>query len=125
MATRLPEVDAVVVGSGWAGSIVAREMAKAGLRVVVLERGPRRMPAEDFVLPAMRDELKHALRHQFMQDVSKETLTLRHSSAETALPMRRLGAFVPGSGLGGSGAIWNGMTVRFLPSDHNLRSHLT
>jgi len=31
MATRLKEVDAVMVGMGWTGSIVARELTKAGL----------------------------------------------------------------------------------------------
>ena len=40
MATRLKEVDAVMVGVGWTGSILARELTKAGLSVVGLERGP-------------------------------------------------------------------------------------
>ena len=39
MATRLKEVDAVMVGMGWTGSIMARELTKAGLTVVGLERG--------------------------------------------------------------------------------------
>ena len=33
MATRLKEVDAVMVGMGWTGSIMARELTKAGLTV--------------------------------------------------------------------------------------------
>ena len=33
-------VDAVVVGAGASGGIVAKELAEAGWRVVVLERGP-------------------------------------------------------------------------------------
>ena len=48
MATRLKEVDAVMVGMGWTGSIMARELTKAGLNVVGLERGADLTPAEDF-----------------------------------------------------------------------------
>ena len=54
-----------------------------------------------------------------------ETVSLRHSPAETALPIRRLGSFLPGTGLGGAGEHWNGITWRLQPSDHLLRSHLT
>ena len=35
----LKETDAVVIGVGWTGSILARELTKAGLNVVGLERG--------------------------------------------------------------------------------------
>ena len=42
MATMLKEVDAVCIGVGFTGSILARELTKAGLKVVGLERGPDR-----------------------------------------------------------------------------------
>ena len=51
-------------------------------------------------------------------------MSLRHSPSETALPIRRLGSFLPGTGVGGAGAHWNGVTWRLLPSDHDLRTHL-
>jgi len=35
------EVDFVVVGSGAAGGIIAKELSENGFRVVVLEQGPR------------------------------------------------------------------------------------
>jgi gluconate 2-dehydrogenase alpha chain len=103
MATLLKEVDAVVIGVGWTGSILARELTKAGLNVVGLERGAKRMPAEDFTLPTIRDDLKYAVRQELFQDAQTETISLRHSPAETALPIRRFGAFLPGVGLGGAG----------------------
>jgi len=36
MATRLKEVDVVTIGVGWTGSILARELTKAGRRHVSL-----------------------------------------------------------------------------------------
>ncbi|HXS41597.1 MAG TPA: GMC family oxidoreductase [Stellaceae bacterium] len=125
MVTRLKEVDAVVIGIGWTGSILARELTKAGLRVVGLERGKMRTPEADFALPFIRDELKYHVRQELVQDPALETLTLRHELSESALPFRRFGAFMPGMGLGGAGTIWNGMTWRFLPFDHELRSRIT
>jgi choline dehydrogenase-like flavoprotein len=47
------EVDFVVVGSGAAGGVVAKELSTAGFRVVVLEQGPWRTE-RDFV----HDEIK-------------------------------------------------------------------
>jgi gluconate 2-dehydrogenase alpha chain len=122
---KLKETDAVVIGIGWTGSILARELTKAGLNVVGLERGSKRMPREDFTIPSVRDDLKYAVRQELFQDAQLETVSLRHSPAETALPIRRLGSFLPGTDLGGAGAHWNGMTWRWLPSDHKLRSHVT
>src|SRR5579872_5810312 len=48
------EVDAVVIGMGWTGSILSRELTKAGLNVVGLERGAMRSPRDDFAIPAIQ-----------------------------------------------------------------------
>lgn len=125
MVTKLKQVDAVVIGVGWTGAILARELTKAGLSVVGLERGAHRTPAQDFTLPGIRDELKYAVHQELFQDPQMETLTMRNGLGETALPMRRFGAFIPGDGLGGAGAHWNGLHWRYLPSDLSLRTHLT
>ena len=39
MTTKLKEVDVVIVGLGWTGGILAKELTEAGLKVVALERG--------------------------------------------------------------------------------------
>ena len=101
MAMRLKEVDAVLVGMGWTGAILARELTKAGLNVVGLERGPDRTPGENFILPAIRDELRYVQRLELMQDNSVDTITFRNIASELALPIRRFGAFLPGEGVGG------------------------
>ena len=41
---------------------------------------------------------------------------------ETALPMRQLGACLPGTGIGGAGVHWNGQTWRFHPRDFTIRT---
>jgi gluconate 2-dehydrogenase alpha chain len=115
-------VDAVVIGMGWAGSIVARELAAAGLRVVGLERGPVRTTEADFTLPQVHDELRYAEHHELMQDLARETITFRNRSDQMALPMRQYGSFLLGDGLGGGGTHWNGQTFRFLPQDFRARS---
>ena len=50
-----------------------------------------------------------------MLDTAVETLTMRHMPIETALPMRRWGAFPLGDGVGGAGTHWNGVTWRSAP----------
>ena len=120
MATRLKEVDAVMVGMGWTGSIMARELTKAGLTVVGLERGEDLTPREHFALPSIRDELKYTQRLELMQDPALETLTFRNRPSETALPMRRMGSFLPGNGVGGAANHWGGLHWRYLPTDHRL-----
>jgi gluconate 2-dehydrogenase alpha chain len=47
-----------VIGVGWAGSILAKELAQAGLKVVGLERGGYR-GQEDFTLPGAHDHLTY------------------------------------------------------------------
>jgi gluconate 2-dehydrogenase alpha chain len=122
MATRLKPVDVVTVGVGLVGSIVAKELADAGLKVVGLERGGYRDTHPDFDVPNTHDELKYGLRHELMQNLARETLTFRNAASETALPMRQLGSFLPGEGVGGAAVHWSGLTWRFMPWDFETRS---
>jgi gluconate 2-dehydrogenase alpha chain len=120
-AAKRKRVDAVLVGVGLTGSILGKELTDAGLTVVGLERGSPRAAA-DFAMPDAHDELKYARRHELAQDLSRETITFRNHGQETALPMRRLGSFLLGEGVGGAAVHWNGMTWRFLPWDFETRS---
>ncbi|HKF09719.1 MAG TPA: GMC family oxidoreductase [Xanthobacteraceae bacterium] len=124
MATRLKEVDAIMVGMGWTGSILARELTKAGLTVTGLERGEDLSPRENFGLPGIRDELRYSYRLELIQDPALETVTFRHRPSESALPMRRFGSFLPGNSVGGAANHWGGQHWRYLPSDHLTRSRI-
>ncbi|GAA4716381.1 GMC family oxidoreductase [Brevibacillus fulvus] len=119
MATKLPHVPVVIVGMGWTGGIVAAELTKAGIKVVGLERGKERSTADYYM---GHDELRYAQRYEMMQDLSKDTVTIRHNLKERALPYRTHGSFLLGDGLGGAGSHWNGQSFRFLPYDFEIRS---
>lgn len=120
--TKLKTVDVVIVGAGVAGTIVCKELAQAGLKVVLIERGRRVDPQHDFAMPYVHDELKFDRRSDLVQDLSRETITFRNSMNETALPMREIGSFRPGECVGGAGVLWGGLTWRFLPWDFETRS---
>jgi len=122
MATRLKEVDAVLLGVGLVGSILGRELTRAGLKVVGLERGEPRNTVPDFQGPQMHDELRYSIRKALMQDTARETVTFRNASSQTALPLRRWGSFLPGTGVGGAAVHWNGQTYRFQDTDLRMRT---
>ena len=125
MTTKLKPVDAVVVGSGVAGSIICMELANAGLNVVCIERGRMIEPQTDFVMPYTHDELKFDRHSDIFQNLSRETITFRNNMGETALPMRELGSFKPGEIVGGTAAHWGCNARRFLPYDFEIRSRMT
>jgi gluconate 2-dehydrogenase alpha chain len=122
-ASRLPEVDVVLVGFGWTASILAQELTDAGLQVLALERGGFRDTVPDFSVDHIQDEYRYAVRDDLVEEPERETLTFRNSMNQVALPMRHIGSFRPAVGAGGAGVHWNGQTWRFLPEDFTIRSH--
>ncbi len=121
----LPPVDVVLVGGGWTGSLIGKELAAAGQRVVVLERGEPRWTSPNFQAPGVRDELKYGRRDELHQNTATETYTFRNHAGETALPMRRWQFASPGNHLGGAGVHWSGVLYRWDPVEFKLRSHYT
>jgi gluconate 2-dehydrogenase alpha chain len=124
MAT-LPKVDVVFIGFGLVGSAIANELSKraTSLNMVALERGPYRTTYPDFIQGHF-DEWRYAVQGDLFQHLGTETVTFRNSSDQTALPMRNLGSFLPGNGVGGAMVHWNGASWRFLPYFFEYRSHL-
>ncbi len=120
MAKKLPETDVVLLGVGLVGTILGRELTRAGLNVVGLERGEPRATVPDFQGPNMHDELRFSVRKGLMQDNTRETVTFRNRMDQMALPQRRWESFLPGTGLGGAAVHWNGQTYRFQDTDFQL-----
>ncbi len=123
MAKVMKEVDAVIIGLGWTGGILAKELAEAGMSVVALERGTMRDPAKDYALPNIRDELRYVQRHDLMMNTARDTLTIRNNPSQEALPMRKLGSFLPGDVVGGSAVHWSGHTWRWTDNEFKIRSN--
>ena len=73
------EVDFVIVGSGAAGGVLARELSVAGFRVAVLEQGPY-LHEDDF----QHNELKTIYQNALVNNSSQQPTTFRSSEQEKA-----------------------------------------
>jgi len=122
MAIKKDKVDAVLVGFGWTGAILGQELTEAGLQVLALERGGMQDTPKDAEYPKVIDELAYSVRGKLFQDLSKETVTIRHGVDDVAVPYRQNGSFLLGTGVGGAGFHWNGMHYRVLPEELELRT---
>lgn len=115
------EVDFVVIGSGSAGGILAKELSTAGFSVVVLEQGPYRK-ATDFT----HDELSVVMNfelHGGGPDVHRQTF--RHYDHETAGPgADGLSPIRYAQGVGGSSVHFTANFWRLRPVDFKERSLL-
>ena len=117
MARKLPAKDVVIIGLGWTGSILAYELADAGLDVHRDRARALARHARPIIRRATQDELRYRIRHELFLRPEQTTFTFRNKMNETALPIRTWGAFMPPNGVGGGGVHWNAETWRFLPSD--------
>ena len=119
----LPKIDVVFVGFGLVGGVIANELSKhTSLKMVALERGPYRDTYPDFLQDHF-DEFRYSVQGELFQNFNRNTVTFRNERQQTALPMRQLGSFLPGNGVGGAMVHWNGMSWRYLEQHFNYRSH--
>ena len=99
------EVDFVIVGSGAAGGVLAKELSTNGFRVVVLEQGEY-LREEDFT----HDETKIFIQSLLTNKVNTHPVTFRKSADETA---RKQQAVLYGSCVGGSSVHFTANFWRF------------
>lgn len=122
MAIVNDEVDAVVVGLGWSGSIMSIELARAGLKVRAIERGEDQS-SKDFGYPKPADQYGYDTRYKIFAKPAQAALTVRHTTDDTALPTRQWGSFCPGNGVGGAGLHWTAVLIRPTPTDLKLKTY--
>jgi choline dehydrogenase-like flavoprotein len=108
-------VDVVVVGSGAGGAPVALTLARAGARVVVLEKG-RHLGPDDLV----HDEIRVNRRDLWVPYVEDEPHTLRHDQGPGQPTSEGWTANV----VGGATVHFSGYFFRMHPVDMRLRSTL-
>jgi gluconate 2-dehydrogenase alpha chain len=119
--------DAIVVGLGAAGAIVAEQLARGGMQVVGLDKGPH-YTADD--VRFKHDELRYFTRTQISPDMGTDPLTWRPDERTRAqvLPWSvgpdALGPlFLPPSiGTGGGSVHWACWAWRQRESDFRMRS---
>ena len=109
------QVDACVVGSGAGGAPVALTLARAGYRVLVLEKGPAFTQA-DFVY----DELRSSRRDFFRPYASDEP----HMWVDNSGRATRTNKGWTANCVGGGTVHFSGFTYRLHPEDLKLRSLL-
>jgi choline dehydrogenase-like flavoprotein len=120
----LEQVDAVVVGAGAGGGIVAKELAVAGLRVMLLDRGPS-LTASDFGHDELFDSQErwnpHGLRfgpyrgevQSFRPDVDKPSRVVTPSDANFSAVARCVG---------GGTRSYQGLSWRYHPGTFRLKT---
>jgi gluconate 2-dehydrogenase alpha chain len=122
--------DAIVVGLGAVGGIVAERLASGGLHVVALEKGPDHTQ-EDFEIK--HDEIRYYVRGSIVADVATDPVTWRPTSHDTArvLPWSAgpLGTDeplygLPSIGTGGGTVHWGCASYRFREADFAMRSSI-
>ena len=116
------KVDVVIVGLGAAGAVLAKELAKAGLKVVGFEKGPYRKLG-DFLTDL--DEVRYSVRREMLINLRDEPMTWRPTADTPAqiLPWHLSTVTLPpSSGVGGGSVHYGALSVRFLESDFRIRS---
>lgn len=118
----LSKVDAVVVGAGAGGGVVAKQLATNGIRVVLLERGRWYTPAE-----CRKDDL----RNQRTSILGNNTGPDDEGNPRVLVdPQGRERVLLPSQGgynnnaacVGGGTATYGAMAWRFHPNDFRMRS---
>jgi gluconate 2-dehydrogenase alpha chain len=113
MATE--KTDVVIIGVGAAGGIIAAELAKAGMKVIGLERGPR-LKTADF---EPHDELRYFERQDLRPNIKTDPVTWRPNTNAHANPMPSLNN---GNQAGGGTVHYGTLSWRMHEDDFRVRS---
>jgi choline dehydrogenase-like flavoprotein len=115
-------VNAVVVGAGAAGGIVAKELATAGLSVVLLERG-KWYTANDCRKDDLRNQRTTVLGNAFGPEDEGNPRVWVDSRGEANVVLPSEGEYQNNAACVGGGTLsYGAMAWRFMPQDFRMRS---
>jgi len=117
----LKHVNAVVVGSGAGGGIVAKELAEAGLNAVLLERG-KWFTAFDDRKDDLRNQRTCVLGNSFGTDERNPRVYVDASGQEHVIPSNHWAYSNNAACVGGGTLSYGAMAWRFMGKDFRLRS---
>jgi choline dehydrogenase-like flavoprotein len=117
----LAKVNAVIIGAGAGGGIAAKELAEAGYKVVLLERGQWNT-AYDCRKDDLRNQRSSILGHPFGPDDRHPRVSVaRNGSASVLLPWE--GGYSNNAACVGGGTLsYGAMAWRFMPQDFRMRT---
>jgi len=118
----MKRVNAVIVGAGAAGGVVAKELSVAGLSVVLLERG-QWYTANDCLKDDLRNQRVTVLGNSFgPEDAGNPRVWVDSKGAtHTALPSE--GSYQNNAACVGGGTLsYGAMAWRYMPQDFKMRS---
>ncbi len=119
----LRKVNAVVVGSGAGGAVVAKELCEAGLTVVLLERG-RHYRQEDARHDVLRSQYDNSGPLGFGPDIHANPRTIRLDSAQRAhiVYPNENGYGRTDAAVGGGTVAYGCMSWRFVEKDFKMKT---
>ena len=113
------EVDFVVVGSGAAGGVLAKELSTRGFSVVVMEQGPYLRPYQ-----FRHDDVDGFLIDGLLGKMADHPQTFRRFEADTAQPAGGFPTLIYAKAVGGSSLHFAANYWRFRPIDFHEHSVL-
>src|SRR5262249_1859707 len=119
---RMKRVNAVVVGAGAAGGIVAKELATAGLSVVLLERG-KWYTAADCRKDDLRNQRPTVPAHGFGPEDAGNPRVWVDKQGKTHIAAPSEGSYQNNAACVGGGTLSYGAQAwRYMPQDFRMRS---
>jgi choline dehydrogenase-like flavoprotein len=118
--------DVIVVGTGMGGGMLGHQLARAGRRVLFVEKGRSTLPGTPGTIRAAMPELAEPHAYRSADDYYDALARAGRTTDEvTDITERRPKRFVPfiGSGTGGSSALYGMVCERFFRQDFTPRQN--